>query len=248
MKTAALTALIVLMLALAPAPAARAQGEMIHLKGGASGWLVLPADTSGKRVPALILIHEWWGLDENIRGLAESFAEKGYAAFAVDLYRGKSALEPMEAHELMRGLPDDRALADLEEAAVYLGYHPRVDGAKIGVIGWCMGGGFALKLALADSRIKAVVMYYGKLVTDEKELAKLRAPLIGFFGAEDRGITPEDVSAFEFRLTQMNKRASVHIYPHAGHAFANPHNKEGYRREAAEDAWRRTLEFFRANL
>ena len=233
-------------------PRAFAEGEMIRLKGGAKGWLMLPpkAEDSGRtlRYPAIILIHEWWGLNDQIKGLAEEFAAKGYVVFAVDLYRGKATDEPMEAHELMRGLPDDRALQDLETSVAYLSHHPQVDAKKIGVIGWSMGGGFALKLALADEHIRAIALYYGKLVTDEKELSKLRAPLIGFFGVEDRGIPPADVNEFEFRLMQLGKRVSIHIYPHAGHAFANPDNKEGYRREAAEDAWRKTFEFFRVNL
>ncbi len=237
-------------------PSAAAEGQTIRLKNGASGWLVLPEESaegpkkSGeiKHYPALILIHEWWGLNDSIKGLAEEFAANGYAAFAVDLYRGQAADEPMKAHELMRGLPDDRALQDLETAAAYLRVHPQVDGAKIGVIGWCMGGGFALKLAIAESQIKAAVVYYGKLVTDKEQLAKLNAPLLGIFGADDGGISADSVNEFEFRLLQLGKRADIRIYPHAGHAFANPENKDGYRPEAAEDAWRRTLAFFRANL
>lgn len=230
-------------------PAVFAEGETIHLKGGASGWLVLPAMSEAQMHPAIILIHEWWGLNDQIKGLAEAFAEKGYVAFAVDLYRGESTDEPLKAHELMRALSEGRALADLEAITTYLRYHPQVDGKKIGVIGWSMGGGFALKLALADPpHIKALALYYGELVTDEKELSKLQAPLLGIFGAEDHGIPPDAVNEFEFRLLQLGKRVTLHIYRHAGHGFANPQNRDGYRPEAAEDAWRKTLEFFRANL
>ncbi len=218
-------------------------------KAPATGYLALPQTVAGKETkPALILIHEWWGLNRQIRGLAESFAQKGYVAYAVDLYEGKSATDPMEAHELMRGLPEDRAYQTLKDAVAYLKSRPDVDPKKIGVIGWCMGGGYALELGLQDPTIAAVVMYYGKLVTDEKRLAILKAPLLGFFGADDRGISKDSVEKFKATLERLGATPEITIYPGAGHAFANPENKEGYRPEAAADAAQKTDVFLKQHL
>ncbi len=215
----------------------------------AAGYLALPEASaeSGPR-PAIILIHEWWGLNRQIRGLAESFAQKGYIAYAVDLYEGKSATDPMEAHELMRGLPEDRASQTLKDAVAFLKSRGDVDPKKIGVIGWCMGGGYALELGLQDPSIAAVVMYYGRLVTDERRLAALKAPLLGFFGADDRGISKESVEKFKADLERLGVSHNITIYPGAGHAFANPENKEGYRPDAASDAAKKTDIFFKQHL
>ena len=217
-----------------------------------TGYLSLPKNGGDSAVkspgPALILIHEWWGLNSQIKGLADSFAEKGYAAYAVDLYEGKSAKDPMEAHELMRGLPEDRAYQTLKDAVAFLKSRRDVDPEKIGVIGWCMGGGYALELALQDPSVAAVVMYYGRLVTDEKRLAGLKAPLLGFFGAEDRGISKDSVEKFKADLERLGVTHDITIYPGAGHAFANPENTEGYRPEAAADAMKKTDLFLKQHL
>lgn len=231
-----------------PLCALAAKGEMVEVSAQMSGYLAMPEVPAGQIVPSIILIHEWWGLNDQIKDLADQFAENGFAALAVDLYRGKSSAAPMEAHELMRGLPDDRAVEDVRAAAEFLKSHKGIDRERTGVIGWCMGGGYALKFALSYSGLRAVVMYYGKLVTDPKELEKLHAPLLGIFGEKDKGIPPESVKDFDFRLKQLGKRSEVHIYPNAGHAFANPDNKEGYEPDAAEDAWDKTLMFLKANL
>ena len=222
-------------------------GQKIAVTGQMSGYLAMP-ENPAEKIPAILLIHEWWGLNDQIKGLADEFASNGFAALAVDLYRGDATDDPMKAHELMRGLPDGRVIRDLKSAMDFLQKNPSIDSKKIGVIGWCMGGGYALSFALEDSRVQALVMYYGKLVTDNKKLEPLKAPLLGFFGEEDRGIPPDTVKDFEYRLNQLGKRAEIHLVPNAGHAFANPNNKEGYRPEAAKDAWQKTLIFFKSNL
>ncbi|HKB80066.1 MAG TPA: dienelactone hydrolase family protein [Thermoanaerobaculia bacterium] len=205
--------------------------------GNGSGYLALPAGAG--RHPALIVIQEWWGLNDWVRAQADRFAKEGYVAVAPDLYRGPSTSDPEVAHELSRGLPHDRAMADLEGAFHYLAERTDVDPARIGVIGWCMGGGYALDLTVAEPRLAASVINYGHLVTDPATIARIHAPILGNFGAEDRGIPPADVRAFDQALQKAGKVSDIKIYGGAGHAFMNPNNKGGYRPEAAEDAWKR---------
>jgi len=210
-----------------------------------SGYLVKPAGTGP--FPAVVVIHEWWGLNDQVKEEARKLAAAGYVALAVDLYRGRVATASEEAHELSRGLPEDRARRDLLAAFAYLAARKDVRPERIGSIGWCMGGGYSLQLALAEPRLAAAVIYYGRLATDEAMLAKLRAPVLGLFGEEDRGIPAASVREFEAALGRLNKTASIHIYPGAGHAFANA-TRPSYRKEAAEDAWAKTLAFFADNL
>src|ERR1051325_1838583 len=218
--------------------AAAARGATVTFPstpGDASGYLSLPAGEA--KHPAIILIHEWWGLDSWIREDADRFAKSGYVALAPDLYRGKVATTSDEAHELMRGLPQDRALADMKAAFNYLASRNDVDAKRIGVIGWCMGGGYALDLALAEPRVAALVINYGHLMTNPDTIASLKPPVLGNFGAKDRGIPPADVHAFEQALIKAGKNADVKIYGDSGHAFMNPNNKAGYVKADAEDAW-----------
>ena len=129
-----------------------------------SGYLAVPE--GGGKKPAIVVIHEWWGLNDFVKGKADGFAKQGYVALAPDLYRGKVAEDGDTAHQLMRGMPNDRALRDMKAAVAYLRSRPEVDGARIGVVGWCMGGGLALDLAVAEPTLAGAVMYYGHLMTD----------------------------------------------------------------------------------
>jgi carboxymethylenebutenolidase len=210
------------------------------------GYLALP-ETPGPH-PALVVIHEWWGLNDWVKEETRKFAAEGYVALAVDLYRGKVAADPGEAHELMRGLPEDRALRDMKAAFEYLAARSDVKKTKIGSVGWCMGGGYSLALALNEPRLAACAINYGRLVTDPAEIAKIHAPILGNFGALDRGITPDDVHAFGKAVDDAGKSIDVKIYDDAGHAFENPNNKEGYRPEDAADAWERMIDFFNKTL
>ena len=222
--------------------------------GEASGYLAGAAanasstGASAARKPALIVIQEWWGVDDWIRQQNSRFAQRGYVSLAVDLYRGRKASTPDEAHELMRGMPEDRAIADLKAALDYLSSRPDVDSERIGVIGWCMGGGYALALATNDERVKATVINYGRLVTDGGAIARIRGPILGNFGGADRGIPPEDVNKFGAELTKYGKMGDIKVYDGAGHAFMNPNNKEGYDEAAARDAWTRIDRFFDRTL
>lgn len=226
-----------------------AKTETVSYKSGdetVSGFLALP-DGGGKH-PALVVIHEWWGLNDQIKGEAQKFAGQGSVALAVDLYRGKVATTADEAHELMRGVPDDRGMRDLEAAFAYLASRRDVEANKIGSVGWCMGGGWSIRLAISEPKLAACAVNYGSLPTEASNIAKIKAPVLGNFGAEDRGITPESVRAFAAAMKTAGKPCDVKIYEGAGHAFENPNNKDGYRPEAATDAWARMTAFFKKNL
>jgi carboxymethylenebutenolidase len=226
-----------------------AQAKTVSYKSGdetVQGALYTP---SGKGpFPAIIVIHEWWGLNDWVKQQASRLADQGYVALAVDLYRGKVATTPDEAHEIMRGVPEDRAQRDLHAAFQFLSSQADVKKDRIGAIGWCMGGGYALDVALAEPRLAADVINYGHLATDPQLLKKINAPILGLFGAQDRGIPAADVHQFEQSLKQMGKTIDVKIYDDAGHAFENPNNTAGYREADAADAWRRTADFLANTL
>jgi carboxymethylenebutenolidase len=195
----------------------------------------------------VIVIQEGWGLNDNIRAMARRLAAEGYVALAVDLYEGQVAEESARARELMSAAMERaESLEDnLRQAHRYLGEQ----GAEsIGVIGWCFGGGWSLRTALLlPDEIDATVIYYGRLVTDSEQLAALESPILGLFGSEDQGIPLESVREFESVLESLGKDAAIHVYEGANHAFANPSGTR-YNADAAEDAWKKTLEFFTANL
>ena len=214
--------------------------------GPGSGYLAVPSG-AGKH-GAIVVIQEWWGLNDWIKQQADHFAKEGYVALAPDLYRGKSTSDPTEAHELMRGLPEDRAMADLRGAYDYLRKRNDVDPSRIAVIGWCMGGGYALMLGIDEPKLAGIVMNYGHLVTDPKTIRSIQPPILGNFGAEDRGIPPADVREFDSVLKAAGKKADIKIYGGAGHGFMNPNNKEGYVPTATEDAWKRIDSFLGKTL
>jgi carboxymethylenebutenolidase len=213
----------------------------------ASGYLVVPVDASTGKHPALIVVHEWLGVDDWLKETTDRLAAKGYVALAVDLYRGKTAPDPATAHELMRGVPEDRALADLEAAFNYLASRSDVDPARIGAIGFCMGGGFALSLAVAEPRLRAAVTNYGRLVTDPATLGRVRASLLGNYGGVDNGIPVEDVRAFDAALHAAHKDVDIKIYESLGHGFMNPLDR-AFSPEEARDAWQRIDAFFEKAL
>jgi carboxymethylenebutenolidase len=206
-----------------------------------SGFLAMPEKPG--RYPALVVVHEWWGLTDWVKEQAQKLADQGYIALAVDLYKGQVTTDPEVAHELMRGLPQDRAVSDLKAGFAYLATRKDVDRDHIGSIGWCMGGGYALQLAIHEPHLAACVVNYGALPTDPNDIQQIFAPVLGSFGANDRGITPTDVQGFEKTMRGMNRRIDVKIYDGAGHGFENSTNTAGYRPDAAADAWARTLAF-----
>jgi carboxymethylenebutenolidase len=237
-------------LALLAAGSSTAAEQTVSFKSGAeqaSGLLVTP---EGKGpFPALVVVQEWWGLNDWVKDQARALAKEGYVALAVDLYRGKVAAKQEEAHQLMMGTPADQALRDLQAGFAYLQSHPSVRKDRVGAIGWCMGGRYTLELATVEPKLAAAVAYYGAPPTDPAKIAAIQSPVLGSFGAEDKGPTPEQARAFEAAMKKAGKTIDIKIYPGAGHAFANVDNPwGGYRKEAAEDAWARTKAFLAKQL
>jgi carboxymethylenebutenolidase len=229
--------------------ASAAEQTVSYTSGGetVSGFLATP-DGKGP-FPAVVVIQEWWGLNDWVKDQARALAREGYVALAADLYRGKVADKQEDAHQLMMGAPRDRALRDLHAAYAYLQARPDVRKSRIGAIGWCMGGMYALALATEEPGLAAVVAYYGAPPTDEAAIAHIKAPVLGNYGGEDKGPSPEQVKAFEAAMKKAGKTVDAKIYPGAGHAFANVNNPwKGYREDAAKDAWARTVAFLARHL
>jgi carboxymethylenebutenolidase len=212
-----------------------------------TGYMAVPEGAEGP-LPSVIVIHEWWGLNDNIRAMADRLAGEGFRALAVDLYDDQTADAPERARELMSAAMEqaDRQVANLTAAHGFL-----VDehqSPATGVMGWCFGGTWTFRTAVAlGDGIDAAVMYYGWPPTDAEGLTGLTAPLLGLFGEEDGGIPVDSVRAFEAALGEMGADAEIVIYPGAGHAFANP-SGQNYQAEAAEDSWQRTVAFFSEHL
>tara|TARA_Y100001001_G_C7921833_1_gene278925 strand:- start:56 stop:898 length:843 start_codon:yes stop_codon:yes gene_type:complete len=215
-------------------------GDQLH-----KGYLSQPENIKAKS--GLIVIHEWWGLNEDIHLMADQLAGLGYHSLAVDLYDGKSAEGVREAFQLMTGLSknEDAALANLKEAYDYLTNELGVE--KVGIIGWCLGGKWSLRGSLMlPNEIDATVIYYGSLIDDREQLATLEMPIIGFVGTKDRPYINQFIQ-FDKDLKALNKDYSVHFYEGAGHAFANA-SGTAYEPEAAEDSWKKTVNFLAAHL
>jgi carboxymethylenebutenolidase len=210
------------------------------------GYLAYPSGVT-EPLPAVIMIHEWWGLNDNIRAMANRLAAEGYMVLAVDLYKGETAASAGVARVKMLQVVENpkHARENLRQALQFL---DTAGAPAIASLGWCFGGGWSLNSAmLFPGQLDATVVYYGQVTADDEKLAAIDAPLLGLFGAIDRGITVESVNAFEEALQRLRKQHEIHVYPGVGHAFANP-TGNNYNREAAEDAWQRTLQFLAENL
>lgn len=236
-------------------PMSSAEGEPVSTGQGAvyatvdgepvEGFLARPPDWAAGG-PAVLVIHEWWGLNDNVRMMARRLADAGFLALAVDLYGGATADDPERARELMQAVDEERALDNLSQAHAYVA--GELQAGRIGVMGWCFGGGWSLRAGLhMPEQLDAVVIYYGHLVTDPERLRVLEMPILGHFGETDQGIPLDEVRAFEKALTEVGADATIHVYPGAGHAFANPSGRN-YEPDAAETSWQRTVEFLDQTL
>jgi len=215
------------------------KGTMIKI-AGTRAYLSLPANAKPP-LPAVVVIHEWWGLNQHIEHWADRLAADGYAAVAVDLYGGKVATTPDEAMKLMKAVDATRARTTLVAAYHFLKTDPRVTASHLGSIGWCFGGGWSLQLALAEPKLDADVIYYGHVPTDPGKLTPLHAPVLAFFGNKDKSIPPAHVDAFEHALAKLHVTHTVQRYD-AQHAFANPSGAR-YNEKAAADAWKHVRAF-----
>ena len=212
-----------------------------------NGYMAKPEDSSVSH-PGLLVIHEWWGLNDNIKKMTERLAGEGYVVLAVDLYGGEGAAEPRHAKSLMRAAMADKeqALANIEAGIAYLKTARSAD--TLGVIGWCFGGGWALQTALNfPDDIDTAVMYYGQLVLDEEKLKALDAPLLGIFAQKDKAIPPASVVEFKERLDKLDKPNKIRVFEGVNHAFANPSGK-AYDPQAAADSWDLATEWLAKHL
>ena len=218
------------------------ESETVEYFGSVKGYLAKPIEN--RNFPGVVMIHEWWGLNDNIKQMAEKLASHGYIVLAVDLYNNNVGTTAEEARQLMTSFDSGEGIKNMKAAVSYM--KTNYSSEKIGSIGWCFGGGQSLNLAV-NSDLDATVMYYGQTITDETQLSHITWPLLGIFAAEDQGIPPETVKKFESKLDDVGITNQIFIYPGVNHAFANP-SGDRYSPEAAKDAWTKTVNFFDENL
>ncbi len=210
-----------------------------------SGYLARPS--SGEPAPVVIVIQEWWGLNEHILDVTRRFAEAGFVALAPDLYKGAVATEPDEARKLVMELDQPEAVREIDQAMAFLLEQDYAAGDKAGVVGYCMGGGLALQAAITSDRVGAAIPYYGTLLTPE-EAAQVKAPVQAHYGTEDRFDLDALQEMVQIVQDETDYAAEAYIYEGAPHAFFNDERADAYRPEAAAEAWERTLNWFNTYL
>ena len=222
-------------------PYAEVNDELVY------GHFVFPDDMV-EPLPAIIVIHEWWGLNDNVRAMADRLAGEGYIVLAVDLFSGATATAPEQARQQMLRVVENPQAANDNMRQAYQFVNSTAGAPRIGSLGWCFGGGWSLNAAmLFPDELDATVIYYGQVTDNEERLRPISSPILGLFGAQDQGITVESVQNFEAALERLRKNYDIHIYPGADHAFANP-TGTAYNAAVAEDAWQKTVEFLNLHL
>ena len=220
-----------------------------------TGYLVYPELASNTQqqepMPAVIMIHEWWGLNEHIKNQADLLAKEGYVVLAVDLYRGEVATDSNRAMALASSVRNNStsAIDNLQSAVNYVKSLEMVDGSRIASLGWCFGGDWSLQLALnsSDNPLAATIIYYGRPVTDTASLSSISWPILGIFGDQDQAITVESVKQFASALNASGITNDIYLYEGVGHAFANP-SLDNYAPKETADAWQKTIGFLRTYL
>src|SRR5215207_909835 len=231
----------------------------------ANGYLVYPISTTtsssiesnisannNNTFPAVVMIHEWWGLNENIKNMAETLAKEGYVVLAVDLYNGQVANTTESAQNLVSKVRENpsESINNLQHAVRYLASLENVNSSKIASLGWCFGGGQSLQLALntePEYPLTATIIYYGNLVSDQESISKIKWPVLGIFGDQDKSISVESVKQFEEALNKNGITNEIYIYKGVGHAFANP-SAENYAPNETQGAWHKTVSFLNKYL
>ena len=211
--------------------------------GRTAGYLATPAGAKG---PGVLVLQEWWGLVGHIKSVCDRFAAEGFTALAPDMYHGKTASEPDGAGKLFMALNIGQAEKDLRGAATHLLAHSST--TKIGAVGFCMGGQLALYAATLNPSVAACVNFYGIHPNVKPDYSKLAGPVLGLYAERDSFVTPTVARQVDADIRKAGKSSEIHIYPGVDHAFFNDERPEVYSRAAAEDAWRRTLTFFRQHL
>jgi len=217
--------------------------ETVAYFGDLSGYLAKP--TVDGNYPGVVMIHEWWGLNDNIKEMADKLASHGYVVLAVDLYGGQVATTSDQARQLITTYDLERGIQNMNSAVSLLNDDYSVN--KIGSIGWCFGGGQSLNLALYNDDMDATVIYYGSLVTDIETLSSIQWPILGIFAGLDRGIPVDTVIEFESSLNKLDVENHIRIYDNVDHAFANP-SGDRYAPEESSDAWAQTVSFLESTL
>jgi carboxymethylenebutenolidase len=214
--------------------------------GNSVGYLVYPTNYTNQKLPAVIMIHEWWGLNDNIKNMANMLAKEGYVVLSVDLYNGTAATDSSRASELSASVRNNpsAAIANMKSAVSYLSSLENVNASRIASLGWCFGGGQSLQLALNSEEhpLAATILYYGNLVNNTEALSKIKWPVLGIFGDQDQSIPVDTVKQFEQALNEIGVTNEIYIYPGVGHAFANPSN-DNYAPKETADAWQKTIAF-----
>lgn len=221
---------------------AAVRGEFVNYFENRQGYYAEPARTGN--YPGVVMVHEWWGLNDNMAGAAEELAAEGYRVLAVDLF-GVVASTSADAQRAVAGLDQAKAIENMKAAQIYL----RDKGAdRVASLGWCFGGGQSLQLALSENQdLAATVIYYGQLTDDQNRLQNISWPVLGIFGGDDTAVTPESVEKFKTAVNAVGIENEIYVYPGVGHAFANPSNANYAPRETA-DAWEKTLAFLEQHL
>jgi carboxymethylenebutenolidase len=224
-------------------------GEIVRFtagEGDAPGYLAIPGGEGP--FPGVVVIQEYWGLVDHIKSVADRFARAGFVALAPDLYHGQAAVEPDDARKLAMAMQTDTALQDIQGAVDHLTAMPRVSPKRVGVVGFCMGGGLAARMSYMGRDVGAVVVFYGKAPLDEDTVPTISVPFLGLYGSEDHGITVENVNEWDRLMIEHNKPHRMVVYPGAGHAFFNEDRPSVYDPEASEDAWNRTMDWLKRYL
>ena len=212
--------------------------------GTASGYLAEP-DGDG---PGIVVLQEWWGVDEHVREICDRFAGEGFLALAPDLYHGETTDQPDEAQQKMMAMNIDEAEKEMRGAVEYLLEHPKCNG-QVGSVGFCLGGGLSVWAASANPKVGAAVTFYYVMPHGKPDFTRINAPVLGHFGTNDDYISVEDAKALEQELQAAGVEAAFEFYEGAGHAFFGPHNRIGtYDEEHARNAWQRTVDFFKQKL
>jgi carboxymethylenebutenolidase len=237
----------------------RLHNSSVSYYDNTTGYLVYPELANNTQqqqqqqepMPAVIMIHEWWGLNEHIKNQADILAKEGYVVLAVDLYRGEVAADSNRAMELTSSVRNNSASAidNLQSAVNYVKSLEMVDGSRIASLGWCFGGDWSLQLALNSSEnpLAATIVYYGRPVTDTASLSSISWPILGIFGDQDQAIPVESVKQFTSALNASGVTNEIYLYEGVGHAFANP-SGDNYASKETADAWQKTIGFLRTYL
>jgi carboxymethylenebutenolidase len=210
-----------------------------------SGFLAQPE--SEGNYPGIVMIHEWWGLNDQVKSMADITAREGYVVLAVDLFKGNVATTTEGAQANIRNNPNNETITKMQAAVMYLRDMKSVNKGRIASLGWCYGGGQSLQIGL-NEELQATVIYYGSVSTDKSDLIRLKEPVLGIFGVEDTSISVSDIREFERILKEQGTKVDIYIYDGAGHGFSNPTNTAAFREEQSVDAWNKTLDFLKLNL